>query len=305
MRRSVVAIGNFDGVHSGHQELLATAVRRASELQIDTEPVPVVVVTFWPHPMSVVATPGRAPLLLTSLQDRIDLLRRSGADQIRVVQFTREVAGWSPEHFIKTILGPLNPALVVVGQNFRFGKDAKGTPETMRQVGEGRFEVEVLTLTSVDSERTCSTLVRNALLKGDVVTAARHLGRPFRVRGVVVVGDQRGRELGFPTANMPVAAEMATPADGVYAGWLRRLDQPDAPKLPAAISVGTNPTFDGIERRVESYVLDRTDLDLYGVEIGVEFVEHLRGQIKFASVDDLIAQMTTDVVHTRRALGIA
>ena len=305
MRRSVVAIGNFDGVHSGHQELLATAVRRASELQIDTEPVPVVVVTFWPHPMSVVAPPGRAPLLLTSLQDRIDLLRRSGADQIRVVQFTREVAGWSPEHFIKTILGPLNPALVVVGQNFRFGKDAKGTPETMRQVGEGRFEVEVLTLTSVDSERTCSTLVRNALLKGDVVTAARHLGRPFRVRGVVVVGDQRGRELGFPTANMPVAAEMATPADGVYAGWLRRLDQPDAPKLPAAISVGTNPTFDGIERRVESYVLDRADLDLYGVEIGVEFVEHLRGQIKFASVDDLIAQMTTDVVHTRRALGIA
>ena len=305
MRRSVVAIGNFDGVHSGHQELLATAVRRASELQIDTEPVPVVVVTFWPHPMSVVAPPGRAPLLLTSLQDRIDLLRRSGADQIRVVQFTREVAGWSPEHFIKTILGPLNPALVVVGQNFRFGKDAKGTPETMRQVGEGRFEVEVLTLTSVDSERTCSTLVRNALLKGDVVTAARHLGRPFRVRGVVVVGDQRGRELGFPTANMPVAAEMASPADGVYAGWLRRLDQPDAPKLPAAISVGTNPTFDGIERRVESYVLDRTDLDLYGVEIGVEFVEHLRGQIKFASVDDLIAQMTTDVVHTRRALGIA
>ena len=305
MRRSVVAIGNFDGVHSGHQELLATAVRRASELQIDTEPVPVVVVTFWPHPMSVVAPPGRAPLLLTSLQDRIDLLRRSGADQIRVVQFTREVAGWLSEHFIKTILGPLNPALVVVGQNFRFGKDAKGTPETMRQVGEGRFEVEVLTLTSVDSERTCSTLVRNALLKGDVVTAARHLGRPFRVRGVVVVGDQRGRELGFPTANMPVAAEMATPADGVYAGWLRRLDQPDAPKLPAAISVGTNPTFDGIERRVESYVLDRTDLDLYGVEIGVEFVEHLRGQIKFASVDDLIAQMTTDVVHTRRALGIA
>ena len=305
MRRSVVAIGNFDGVHSGHQELLATAVRRASELQIDTEPVPVVVVTFWPHPMSVVATPGRAPLLLTSLQDRIDLLRRSGADQIRVVQFTREVADWSPEHFIKTILGPLNPALVVVGQNFRFGKDAKGTPETMRQVGEGRFEVEVLTLTSVDSEQTCSTLVRNALLKGDVVTAARHLGRPFRVRGVVVVGDQRGRELGFPTANMPVAAEMATPADGVYAGWLRRLDQPDAPKLPAAISVGTNPTFDGIERRVESYVLDRADLDLYGVELGVEFVEHLRGQIKFASVDDLIAQMTTDVVNTRRALGIA
>ncbi|MDI9628588.1 MAG: bifunctional riboflavin kinase/FAD synthetase [Acidobacteriota bacterium] len=304
MRRSVVAIGNFDGVHSGHQKLLATAVRRAAELQIDDEPVPVVVVTFWPHPMSVVAPPGQAPLLLTSLQDRIDLLRRHGADQVRVVQFTREVASWSPEHFIETILGPLKPVLVVVGQNFRFGKGAKGTPETMRLVGEGRFEVEVLTLTSVDSERTCSTLVRNALTRGDVATAARHLGRPFRVRGVVVVGDQRGRELGFPTANMPVAPEMATPADGVYAGWLRRLDQPAAPRLPAAISVGTNPTFNGLERRVESHVLDRTDLDLYGVEIGVEFVEHLRGQIKFASVADLIAQMTTDVVNTRRALGV-
>ncbi len=303
MTRSVVAIGNFDGVHTGHQKLLATAVERAAELGADGRPLPVIVVTFWPHPMSVVAPPDRMPQLLTTLADRIDLLRRYGADQVRVVQFTKEVAGWSPEQFIETILSPLEPALVVVGRNFTFGHRATGTPQTMRQVGEGRFAVEVLDLTSVDSEQTCSTLVRNALKKGDVATAARHLGRPFRVRGVVIMGDQRGRKLGYPTANMPVAAEMAVPADGVYAGWLRRLDEPDAPRLPAAISVGTNPTFDGIERRVESYVLDRTDLDLYGVEVAVEFVHHLRGQVRFASVDELVAQMATDVADTRRLLA--
>lgn len=305
MTRSVVAIGNFDGVHIGHQKLLATAVERAAELQQDGRPLPVIVVTFWPHPMSVVAPPDRMPQLLTSLADRIELLRRYGADQVRVVQFTKELAGWSPERFVETILGPLEPALVVVGQNFTFGKGAKGTPETMQQVGAGRFEVQVLDLASVDSERTCSTLVRNALSRGDVVMAARHLGRPFRVRGVVIMGDQRGRALGYPTANMPVAAELAVPADGVYAGWLRRLDQPDAPRLPAAISVGTNPTFDGIERRVESYVLDRTDLDLYGVEVGVEFVHRLRGQIKFGSADELVTQMAADVSDTRRLLDLA
>ena len=304
MRRSVVAIGNFDGVHTGHQQLLRTAVEHAQELGTEREPLQVIVVTFWPHPMSVVA-PGHQPLLLTSLSDRIDLLRRYGADEVRVVQFTRDVAAWSPQKFVDTILGPLNPAVVVVGENFTFGNRAAGTPQMMREFGKGRFDVDIIHLVSIDSERTCSSFVRSALATGDVAAAARHLGRLFRLSGVVVVGDQRGRELGFPTANLPVAADLATPADGVYAGWLRRLDQPSAIRMPAAISVGTNPTFDGIERRVESYVLDRTDLDLYGVEIGVEFVEHLRGQIKFASVDDLIAQMTTDVVHTRRALGIA
>lgn len=304
MGRSVVAIGNFDGVHTGHQEVLATAVRRAEELGAPGKPLQVVVVTFWPHPMSVIASPEKAPQLLTSLADRIDLLRRHGADEVRVVQFTKEVMSWSPEHFIETILGPLLPSLVIVGENFTFGKGAAGNPETMRQIGKDWFEVEVLDLTSVDAEQTCSTLVRAALASGDVAQAARHLGRPFRVRGVVVVGDQRGRELGFPTANLPVAAEMATPADGVYAGWLRRLDEPNGLALPAAISVGHNPTFDGLQRRVESYVLDRTDLELYGIEIAVDFVEHLRGQIKFTSIDELIDQMTYDVARTRVLLGL-
>ncbi|BEH01142.1 bifunctional riboflavin kinase/FAD synthetase [Brooklawnia propionicigenes] len=303
MRRSVVAIGNFDGVHTGHQQLLRTAVEHAQELGTEREPLQVIVVTFWPHPMSVVA-PGHQPLLLTSLSDRIDLLRRYGADEVRVVQFTRDVAAWSPQKFVDTILGPLDPAVVVVGENFTFGNRAAGTPQMMREFGKGRFDVDIIHLVSIDSERTCSSFVRSALATGDVAAAARHLGRLFRLSGVVVVGDQRGRELGFPTANLPVAADLATPADGVYAGWLRRLDQPSAIRMPAAISVGTNPTFDGVERRVESYVLDRTDLELYGINIAVEFVEHLRGQVRFGSIDELIEQMNKDVAATRAVLGI-
>lgn len=303
MRRSVVAIGNFDGVHTGHQQLLRTAVEHAQELGTEREPLQVIVVTFWPHPMSVVA-PGHQPLLLTSLSDRIDLLRRYGADEVRVVQFTRDVAAWSPQKFVDTILGPLNPAVVVVGENFTFGNRAAGTPQMMREFGKGRFDVDIIHLVSIDSERTCSSFVRSALATGDVAAAARHLGRLFRLSGVVVVGDQRGRELGFPTANLPVAADLATPADGVYAGWLRRLDQPSAIRMPAAISVGTNPTFDGVERRVESYALDRTDLELYGINIAVEFVEHLRGQVRFGSIDELIEQMNKDVAATRVVLGI-
>lgn len=302
MQQSVVAIGNFDGVHTGHQKLLETARRHARELGTEREPLPVIVVTFWPHPLRVL-TPGKAPKLLTPLADRINLLRNYGADEVRVVQFNRDVASWSPERFVDTILGPLNPAVVVVGKNFTFGARAAGTPEMMREIAGDRFDVDVIHLVGVDSERTCSSFVRQALADGRVDVAARHLGRLFRVGGVVVVGDQRGRELGFPTANLPIAADLATPADGVYAGWLRRLDEPSALRLPAAISVGTNPTFDGLERRVESYVLDRTDLELYGIEISVEFVKQLRGQVRFSSVDELIEQMSKDVAATRNILG--
>lgn len=304
MRRSVVAIGNFDGVHLGHQELLAVAADRAAGLGDDRGRLPVVVVTFWPHPMSVIAPAHRELQLLNSLPERIELLRRSGADEVRVVQFDREIMGWLPERFVDTILGPLNPALVVVGQNFTFGREAAGTPQVLADLGTDRFEVVVLPLIRVDAEQTCSTLIRQELARGAVANAARHLGRPFGLRGVVVVGDQRGRELGFPTANLPVAPAMATPADGVYAGWLRRLDVPAAPRLPAAISVGTNPTFNSGNRRVESHVPDRTDLELYGVEIAVEFVEHLRGQVKFADVGELIAQMGSDVARTKVILGL-
>lgn len=308
MNPTVVVIGNFDGVHVGHRALLERALaegRRLGERDESgaTRPLPVVVVTLWPHPVSVFA-PQRAPQLLDSLSDRIDRLKSLGIHEVRVVRFNKEVAAWSPAHFVDTILLPLNPRLVVVGSNFTFGSRAAGTVETLAELGQDRFEVLSLELVGVHEEQTCSTLIREALAVGDVETAAEHLGRPFRVRGVVVVGDQRGRQLGFPTANLTIDPAMATPADGVYAGWVTLPQQPGAAPMPAAISVGSNPTFEGAERRVESYVLDRTDLELYGEEIAVDFVARLRGMLKFDGVASLIAQMHRDVAHTRERLGL-
>ncbi|MEL4357181.1 MULTISPECIES: bifunctional riboflavin kinase/FAD synthetase [unclassified Luteococcus] len=296
MSKSVVVIGNFDGVHSGHVEVLRHAQSLAPDQQL-------VVVTFWPHPMQVLR-PEKAPQLLTGLNDRIRLLKQAGAAEVRVVQFTRDVSTWSPDEFVARVIAPLDPSHVVVGENFRFGYRAQGTVEVLRQLGEGRFQVDAMPLVQVDGENTCSTLVRTALDAGDVELAAKHLGRMFRVQGVVVMGDQRGRDLGFPTANLPVPAGMAVPADGVYAGWLTRLDGEGHQPMPAAISVGSNPTFQGLERRVETYVLDRTDLELYGVEIAVDFVARLRGQITFTGIEGLIVQMNADVQRTREVLGL-
>jgi len=291
---TVVAIGNFDGVHLGHREVLAAA--RA------TRPgAPLVAVTFWPHPM-VVLRPDAAPELLCDLAERIDLLRHAGADEVRVVEFTRRVADWSPQEFVEHVLAPLHPAKVVVGENFRFGRRALGTVDTLRELGAGTFEVVVLPLVS-DVAALSSTRVRHSLAVGDVEAAAGVLGRPFRYTGIVVMGDQRGRTLGYPTANLTVPEGHACPADGVYAGWLTCLEKADAEPMPAAISVGTNPTFDGVERRVETYVLDRTDLELYGCRIGVDFITRLRGQVKFDSLDDLIVQMDADVAAAREVLG--
>ncbi len=293
---SVVAIGNFDGVHNGHRQLLADARAFAPEL-------PLVALTFWPHPMSVVRPDG-APKLLSSLQRRIELLRDAGAHEVRVVHFTRDVSRWSPREFVEKVIDPLHPRIVVVGENFRFGYRAGGTVETLRELGHGHFEVRAIPLIHVDGENTCSTLVRRALRSGDVELARRQLGREFRLCGVVVMGDQRGRLLGFPTANLDMFEDLEVPADGVYAGWLLRLDAPDSDRWPAAISVGSNPTFDGEERRVESYVLDRDDLELYGVEVGVEFVARIRGQRRFDDVNELVAQMHRDVERVRGVLAL-
>lgn len=304
---SVVVIGNFDGVHPGHREVLAEARRRQPEL-------PLVVVTFWPHPLSVLH-PGAGPMLLSSLEGRIEHLTEAGADRVRVIDFTAEFAAWSPSRFVEEILVPLDPALVVVGENFRFGHKATGSLTTLVELAAGRFEVEGLPLVRFGDEETCSTTIRQALAVGDVAHAAEHLGRPFSFRGVVSHGDRRGRELGFPTANLPVPEVLACPSDGVYAGWVTRRDELDAhgeplpaghlpERWPAAISVGTNPTFDGASRRVESYVLDRDDLELYGAPISVEFVARIRGQVKFNGVNALIEQMVDDVRQCRRFLNM-
>lgn len=282
---TVVVIGNFDGVHAGHRQVLERA--RAAEPDL-----PLVVVTFWPHPTSVVH-PEAAPRLLTDLQTRIALLRAAGADEVRVVHFTADVASQSPEQFTDSVLRPLNPRRIVVGENFRFGHQASGTAETLRSLGE--WQVDTLPMVEIDQLATCSTLVRQLVADGDVAEAAEQLGRPFRFAGVVIMGHQRGRDLGCPTANLPVPHDFVAPSDGVYAGFVTRLDRPGAECWPAAISVGTNPTFDDVpDRVVEAHVLGRDDLELYGVPIAVDFIERLRGNVRFEGVEQLVVQMAAD-----------
>lgn len=294
---SVVVIGNFDGVHLGHRSV----IRRAREIAV-REGHTLVAVTFDPHPMAVLR-PEHAPSALTTLDVRAGLLAEAGVDHVFALPFSREIAGWSPEEFVDRVLVEgLRAAAVVVGANFRFGSRASGDLTTLRETGEARgFVAEGVALDG-GPQVWSSTYVRTCLTAGDVAGAAEALGRPFIVRGVVVVGDRRGRELGYPTANVPIGAGMAAPADGVYAGWLARLDTGE--RFPAAISVGANPTFAGDrERRVEAYALDREDLELYGVQVEVAFVERLRGMVRFDGIEPLLETMADDVRRTREVLA--
>ncbi len=296
---TAVVVGNFDGVHLGHRHVL----QRAREVA-DERGLTLVAVTFEPHPMAVLR-PEHAPTSLTSLETRAELLDGLGVEAVFALPFDRDIAAWTPDEFIERVLvGALHAGAVVVGANFRFGNRAAGDVATLRAAGETHgFTAEGIPLDG-GPQVWSSTYVRTCLAAGDVAGAAEALGRPYAVRGEVVRGDQRGRELGFPTANVPTQALTAAPADGVYAGWLRRLDTGET--YPAAISVGTNPTFDGErERRVESYVLDRTDLELYGVEVEVSFVHRLRGMVAFESVEKLVTQMDDDVARARTLLGAA
>jgi riboflavin kinase/FMN adenylyltransferase len=300
---TVVTIGNFDGVHRGHQAVLRHARAQAERLG----GLPVVALTFHPHTM-VVVRPDRAPAALTGPDERADLLGAAGADAVLVLPFTREVASWPPEEFIDRVLeNALHTDVVVVGETFRFGNRAAGTVQTLIEAG---LTVEALPLEGdggPEHQPWSSTYVRERVAEGDVEAAAEALGRPMRVTGVVVEGDHRGHELGFPTANVPAEPAAAVPADGVYAGWLTVLDQvPGGPAypepLPAAVSVGTNPTFDGLDRRVESHVLDRDDLELYGARVAVDFVSRLRGQVRYDSIDDLVSQVKADIDACRQIL---
>ena len=294
---TAVVIGNFDGVHLGHRQVLSRARAVADEGGLL-----LVAVTFDPHPMAVLR-PEHAPTALTSLETRAALLADAGADAVLALPFDREVASWSPEEFVQRVLvDALHASAVVVGANFRFGHRAGGDVATLTESGARHgFTAEGIPLDG-GPQVWSSTYVRTCLAAGDVSGAAQALGRPYSVRGTVVKGDQRGRELGYPTANVPTDAMTAAPADGVYAGRLTRLDTGES--LPAAISVGTNPTFHGERaRRVESYVLDRSDLDLYGVEVEVMFVERLRGMVTFDSVDELVVQMAEDVDRARDLLA--
>ncbi|MGL4832574.1 MAG: bifunctional riboflavin kinase/FAD synthetase, partial [Propionibacteriaceae bacterium] len=278
-------------VHRGHQELLQRAVATGQR---------VVAVTFRPHPMHIIR-PDLAPKLLGSFDQRCALLKEHGADEVVVVDFTEDVAHWTPAQFVENVLAPLSPSTIVVGDNFRFGHRATGDVQTLRELAQ--CEVIGVPLVRLGNTEVSSTAVREALVRGDVATAGELLGRPYRFCGTVVTGDRRGRELGFPTANLRAGATMAVPADGVYAGWLTVLDEPGAEPMISAISVGTNPTFAGEERRVETYVIDRHDLQLYDRPIAVDFAHLLRGQVKFDGLASLIQQMTADVRQAKHLLG--
>jgi riboflavin kinase/FMN adenylyltransferase len=298
--RSVVTIGEFDGVHRGHQWIISHAMTAAVQLGL-----PVVVVTFDPHPDEVVR-PGSHPPLLCTASRRSQLLSGLGVDAVCVLPFTLEFSRLGPDEFVRTVLVErLRAARVVVGANFRFGHKAAGDVGLLAELGEKYdFTAEGVPLLTENGVTISSTGIRAMLAAGDVTGAAHDLGRPHRVEGVVVRGQQRGRSLGFPTANLETPPYTAIPADGIYAGWLSTLDSAgvETQRWPAAISVGTNPTFDGRHRTVEAYALDRDDLDLYGSRVAVDFVTRLRATLKFASVDELIAQMHVDVDDVRHLL---
>ncbi|MEU6991409.1 bifunctional riboflavin kinase/FAD synthetase [Streptomyces sp. NPDC046465] len=289
--RSVVTIGSYDGVHRGHQLIIGRAVEHARELG-----VPAVVVTFDPHPSEVVR-PGSHPPLLAPHHRRAELMAELGVDALLILPFTAEFSKLSPADFVvKVLVDKLHARVVVEGPNFRFGHKAAGNVDFLAELGRKYdYEVDVIDLyvsgEAGGGEPFSSTLTRRLIAEGDVTGAAEILGRPHRVEGIVVRGAQRGRELGFPTANVETLPHTATPADGVYAGWLHV----EGEAMPAAISVGTNPTFDGTERTVEAYAIDRVGLDLYGLHVAVDFLAFVRGQAKFDSIDSLLVAMADDV----------
>jgi riboflavin kinase / FMN adenylyltransferase len=299
--RSVVTIGSYDGVHRGHQVIISRTVARARELG-----VPAVVVTFDPHPSEVVR-PGSHPPLLAPHHRRAELMAGLGVDAVLILPFTAEFSRLSPGDFVvKVLVDKLHARAVVEGPNFRFGHKAAGNVALLQELGTTYdYEVEVVDLyqrgVAGGGEPFSSTLVRRLVAEGDVAGAIEVLGRPHRVEGVVVRGAQRGRELGFPTANLETLPHTAIPADGVYAGWLTVQGE----AMPAAISVGTNPQFDGTERTVEAYAIDRVGLDLYGLHVEVDFLAYLRGQETFSSIEALLERMAADVKRARELVEAA
>jgi len=296
-QHTVVTIGVFDGVHRGHSALLDTTLGLAS-----TEGMRSAVVTFHPHPKSVVR--GLDMPLLATVARRSRLLEQRGIEHVHVVDFDVARSQQAPEAFVQEILiEQLQASIVVVGEGFRFGRGAAGTAATLRDAG---LVVHELPIVNADGARVSSTRIRGLLVEGDVAEAHALLGRPHRLEGPVVHGNARGRDIGYPTANLAVVSGLLIPADGVYARWLVRGEIAHGfdgeTMLPAAISIGTNPTFTDVnERRVEAYVLDRTDLDLYGEYVALDFHSRIRGTVKFDGLEPLLAAMDRDV-QTARAL---
>ncbi|MFJ4997355.1 bifunctional riboflavin kinase/FAD synthetase [Microbacterium sp. NPDC088619] len=297
---SAVAIGKFDGVHAGHRAV----IRRLKEIAAQSG-VRAVAVTFDRNPLAVLR-PDRCPENVVTVGRKLELLSELELDATLLLTFDEEFAARSAEDFVAGILtGALHVSTILVGEDFRFGRGGAGDPELLRELGpKYGFTVEVVDDVFLDGSdrRVSSTWIRELLMAGDVTAAARVLDRNVDVRGEVVHGLKRGRELGFPTANLSASVDSFVPADGVYAGWL--VDHETGLRHRAAISVGTNPTFDDVlERQVEAHVIGETDLDLYGHDVTVEFVERLRGMVAFEGIEKLKTQMASDVTDAESVLS--
>lgn len=294
---SAITIGKFDGVHAGHRAVIGELIAMAEPTSL----VPTVV-TFDRHPLALL-DPPLAPEALASTEQKVERLAAAGVAATLMLPFDAEFAAQSPEAFVERVLvAALHARIVFVGSDFRYGYRGAGTVATLEVAGRRHgFEVRLVDdVRTRHGRRASSTWIREALAAGNVAEAAEVLGTPATVRSVVVPGHRRGRELGFPTANLRPGLEGLIPADGIYAGWLTV----EGTTYPAAISIGNNPTFDGVpERQVEAYVLDE-DIDLYGRTVELAFAERLRGMVKYTTVEALIEQLGRDVVDTRRALGL-
>ena len=287
---SVVLIGVFDGVHKGHQLLL----NRAKEIADGRN---IVALTFDPHPMQVIA-PDRAPTLLTTLADRVELLKIHNADQVAVLKFNEKFASMAPADFVKDVLvGQLSASTIIVGKNFTYGHKAAGNVDSLMKDGlKFNFTVDVQDLKLGEGEIISSSRIRKLVTSGQVEEARTLLSRPHRLDGVVVHGEKRGREIGYPTANLGNIDGQTIPSDGVYVGWLTV----GINFWPAAISIGTNPTFAGVRaRQVEAYALDQEGLDLYDKNASIEFGWRLRDTLKFGGLEPLLAQMKLDCDQAR------
>ena len=285
--KKVVAIGIFDGVHAGHQQIIATA-KHSGE---------VTVITFDPHPTSVIA-PERTPTQLVTVKDRVALLKKAGATSVEVVNFNKEFSALTPDQFIEDVLvGRFAAEHVVIGENFNFGFKAQGTPKYLSEVGpKYGFGVSIVKLQEDRGSTISSSRIRSLIIDGEIERANELLNRNFYLKGIFIHGEKRGRQIGYPTANIGLTNSATIPADGVYAGWLSVGNE----RWPAAISIGTNPTFPGVRgRQVEAYALDKTDLELYDLEAMVEFGYRLRDTLKFDGLEPLLAQMKKDCDQAR------
>ena len=287
MQMKVLALGIFDGVHAGHQQIIKTAKHLGE----------VTVMTFDPHPTSVVA-PERTPSQLISVKDRIELLKQVGATHVEVVNFNKDFSQLSPDQFIEDVLlGRFKAEHVVIGENFNFGFKAQGSPKYLSEVGpKYGFGVSIVKLQEERGSTISSTRIRSLIIDGEIERANELLTRRFYLKGPVVHGEKRGREIGYPTANLGLSPLSTIPADGVYAGWLSVGES----RWAAAISIGTNPTFPGVRgRQVEAYAIDEVGLDLYDQEAKIEFGFRLRDTLKFDGLAPLLEQMKKDCDQAR------